>query len=98
MADWETRQAAASLRNGWAGIRLLNMDIVFRVGAVAEQDQFRREDTLRMSPAERILCLIQMQQTMFGAQARPLRETPTYRMRRHAGHLRRSQGSAPSAD
>lgn len=74
------------------------MDIVFRIGMVADQDQFRREDVLRMSPAERILCLVQMQQTMFGAQARPLRVPPTYRIRRHAGHLRRSQGTAPTAD
>lgn len=67
------------------------MKKVFRIGALSEQDRFRREDIQRMSPAKRVLCLIQMQEDMFGALAHPLREQPTCKVRRYAGHLRRPQ-------
>ena len=44
-----------------------------RIGAVADQDRFRREDMLAMTPEERIMTLIRLRNSQFGAVARPIR-------------------------
>ncbi len=36
-----------------------------RIGTVRQQDQFRREDMLRMSPAERVGALVEMRNRAF---------------------------------
>ncbi len=44
-----------------------------RIGTVGDQDQFRREDILAMTPAERIMTLIQLRNRQFGAVSCPIR-------------------------
>lgn len=55
---------------------------VARVGSIEDQDRLRRKDTMRMTPAERLLCLINLRNTQFGADAIPLRETTSVSFRR----------------
>ena len=38
---------------------------IVRIGSVRQQDQFRREDMLRMTPAERIGALIELRNRAF---------------------------------
>jgi len=45
-----------------------------RVGSVADQDRFRRDDLQAMTPDERLAQLIRMRDIQFGATARPIRE------------------------
>ena len=44
-----------------------------RIGAVSDQDTFRRHDVLSMTPSERIMCLIRLRDRQFGATASPVR-------------------------
>lgn len=46
-----------------------------RIGSVADQDRFRREDVLAMTPAERIMTLIRLRNSQFGAISRPIRDS-----------------------
>jgi hypothetical protein len=46
-----------------------------RIGAVADQDRFRREDMLAMTPEERIMTLIKLRNRQFGAVSRPIRDS-----------------------
>ena len=46
-----------------------------RIGAVADQDRFRREDTLAMTPEERIETLIKLRNQQFGRIAKPIRNS-----------------------
>lgn len=46
-----------------------------RIGTVADQDRFRREDMLAMTPAERIMTLIRLRNSQFGAISRPIRDS-----------------------
>ena len=48
-----------------------------RIGTVRQQDQFRREDMLRMSPAERIGALIELRNRAFPYE--PLKRVATVR-------------------
>ena len=47
--------------------------IKVRIGAVADQDRFRREDMLAMTPEERIMTLIKLRNRQFGAISRRIR-------------------------
>lgn len=44
-----------------------------RIGVVSDQDAFRRQDVLAMTPSERLMCLIRLRDRQFGAQASPIR-------------------------
>lgn len=46
-----------------------------RMGTVGDQDRFRREDMLAMTPAERIMTLIRLRNAQFGAVSRPIRDS-----------------------
>ena len=46
-----------------------------RIGAVADQDRFRREDVLAMTPEERIQTLIKLRNQQFGRIAKPIRNS-----------------------
>ena len=45
------------------------------IGAVADQDRFRREDVLAMTPEERIQTLIELRNQQFGRIAKPIRNS-----------------------
>lgn len=46
-----------------------------RIGSVEEQDTFRREDVLRMTPAARLQCLIHLRNQHVSANFIPIRES-----------------------
>ena len=46
---------------------------IVRIGAISDQDRFRRQDVMAMDPSERIMCLIRLRDRQFGAVARPIR-------------------------
>ncbi len=46
-----------------------------RIGSVPDQDRFRREDTLAMTPEERIETLIKLRNQQFGRIAKPIRNS-----------------------
>ena len=46
-----------------------------RMGAVEDQDRFRREDMLAMTPDARIMTLIRLRNSQFGAVSRPIRDS-----------------------
>lgn len=64
-----------------------------RIGAVADQDRFRREDVLAMTPAERIMTLMRLRNRQFGAISRPIRGSGIVSYRTFARHVAH-QGSA----
>jgi len=58
-----------------------------RIGMVEEQDRFRREDMLAMSPEERILTLIRLRNRQFGATAEPIRNSGIVSFRTFEQHV-----------
>ncbi|MEI7437281.1 MAG: hypothetical protein WCL16_10820 [bacterium] len=50
---------------------------IVRIGAVSDQDSFRRQDAMAMTPSERIMCLIRLRDHQFRAAACPVRESCT---------------------
>jgi hypothetical protein len=58
-----------------------------RIGSIADQDQFRRQDTLAMSPSERIEALIHIRNIQFGAISRPIRNSGMVSYRTFPQHL-----------
>lgn len=46
---------------------------IVRIGTVADQDSFRRQDVMAMTPSERIMCLVRLRDRQFGAVAIPVR-------------------------
>ena len=48
-----------------------------RIGAVSGQDFFRRQDTLALTPSERIMCLIRLRDRQFGPSASSIKESGT---------------------
>jgi len=46
-----------------------------RIGAVEDQDRFRREDVLAMTPEERIMTLVKLRNRQFGAVAQRIRDS-----------------------
>jgi hypothetical protein len=58
-----------------------------RIGAVADQDRFRREDMLAMTPEERIMTLIKLRNRQFGAVSRPIRDSGIVSYRTFERHV-----------
>ena len=54
---------------------------IARIGRVADQERFRREDTLGMSPSERVMCLIRLRNRQFGPVSRPIRGSGVFSCR-----------------
>jgi len=44
-----------------------------RIGVVSDQDTFRRQDVMAMTPSERVMCLIRLRDRQFGETATPVR-------------------------
>jgi hypothetical protein len=44
-----------------------------RIGVVSDQDTFRRQDAMAMTPSERIMCLIRLRDRQFGETATSVR-------------------------
>jgi hypothetical protein len=57
---------------------------IARIGRVADQERFRREDTLAMSPSERVMCLIRLRNRQFGQVSRPIQGSGIFSYRRLA--------------
>jgi len=53
-----------------------------RIGNVEDQDQFRREDLLAMTPEERIMTLVKLRNRQFGAVSKPVRDSGVVSYRR----------------
>jgi hypothetical protein len=53
-----------------------------RIGKVEDQDQFRREDLLAMTPEERIMTLVRLRNRQFGAISQPVRDSGIVSYRR----------------
>ena len=62
------------------------IEVQVRIGTVGDQDRFRREDMLAMTPAERIMTLIRLRNSQFGAIARPIRDSGIVSYRNFAQH------------
>lgn len=58
-----------------------------RIGTVVEQDRFRREDMLAMTPEERIMTLIRLRNRQFGAVSSPIRDSGIVSIRTIDQHL-----------
>ena len=58
-----------------------------RMGTVGDQDRFRREDMLAMTPAERIMTLILLRNCQFGAASRPIRDSGVVSYRTFDRHI-----------
>ncbi len=58
-----------------------------RMGTIGDQDRFRREDMLAMTPAERIMTLIRLRNSQFGAVSRPIRDSGIVSFRTFDRHL-----------
>ena len=58
-----------------------------RVGTVGDQDRFRRADMLAMTPAERIMTLIRLRNSQFGAVSRPIRDSGIVSYRTFEQHI-----------
>ena len=52
-----------------------------RIGAVADQDTFRRQDVKAMTPSERVMCLIRVRDRQFAALASSVRNSGTVNYR-----------------
>ena len=46
-----------------------------RIGKVGDQDRFRREDLLAMTPEARIMTLVELRNRQFGAVSQPIRDS-----------------------
>jgi len=46
-----------------------------RFGVISDQDTFRRQDAMAMTPSQRIMCLIRLRDSQFGAAASPLKKS-----------------------
>ncbi len=55
---------------------------VVRIGTLADQDSFRREDVLCMTPDERLRCLIRLRDRQFRHIATPVRQSGSVQIRR----------------
>jgi len=53
-----------------------------RIGKIEDQDQFRREDLLAMTPEERIMTLVKLRNRQFGAVSQPIRDSGIVSYRR----------------
>ncbi len=51
------------------------MERKVRIGRVGDQDRFRRKEMLAMTPVERIMTLIRLRNSQFGAVSRPIRDS-----------------------
>ena len=51
------------------------MEKTVRIGSVPDQDRFRSEDVLAMTPEERIQTLIKLRNQQFGRIAKPIRNS-----------------------
>ncbi|HAS82532.1 MAG TPA: hypothetical protein DCS43_07645 [Verrucomicrobia bacterium] len=58
-----------------------------RIGTVADQDRFRREDMLAMTPEARIMTLIRLRNSQFGAVSRPIRDSGIVSYRTFEWHV-----------
>lgn len=58
-----------------------------RMGTVADQDRFRREDVMAMTPEERIMTLIRLRNRQFGAISRPIRDSGLVSYRTFEQHV-----------
>ena len=58
-----------------------------RMGTVGDQDRFRREDVLAMTPAARIMTLIRLRNSQFGAISRPIRDSGIVSYRTFEQHV-----------
>lgn len=65
-----------------------------RIGTVGEQDRFRREDMLAMTPAERIMALIRLRNYQFGAISRPIRGSGVVSYRTFERHVASKSSAA----
>lgn len=54
-----------------------------RMGTVEDQDRWRREDLLAMTPDERVMTLIRLRNRQFGAVAKPIRDSGVFCCRQH---------------
>ena len=55
------------------------MNRTVRVGKVEDQDRFRREDMLRLTPDERVRLVFEMQARFLGSGRQPLQRTVVVR-------------------
>jgi hypothetical protein len=53
-----------------------------RIGKIEDQDQFRRADLLAMTPEDRIMTLVELRNSQFGAVSRPVRNSGIVSYRR----------------
>ena len=53
-----------------------------RIGTLADQDSFRREDVMRMTPDERLRCLIRLRDQQYHHTAIPVRKSGAVEIRR----------------
>lgn len=58
-----------------------------RIGTVGDQDKFRREDMLAMTPVERIMTLIRLRDRQFAAVSRPIRNCGVVSYRTFERHV-----------
>ncbi len=58
-----------------------------RMGTVGDQDRFRREDMLAMTPAERIMTLIRLRNRQFGSVSLPIRDSGIVSYRTFERHV-----------
>lgn len=58
-----------------------------RIGAVGDQERFRRDDMLALTPAQRIMTLIRLRNLQFGEVSRPIRNSGIVSYRTFAKHL-----------
>jgi len=62
------------------------MKKVARIGSVADQDKWRREDVLRMTPSERVDLVFDMMEDMSGSRDIPM--VRIAKVRSHVPHSR----------
>ncbi len=60
---------------------------IVRMGAVEDQDRFRREDVLAMTPDVRIMTLIRLRDNQFGTSSIPIRDSGIVSYRTFAQHV-----------
>jgi hypothetical protein len=71
-----SQQGANILKiNSYAEKEAVMIEKKVRTGIVSDQDRFRREDTLAMTPETRIMTLIQLRNRQYGSISRRIRDS-----------------------